>query len=232
MPRPRSVARHKGVDVLASGPHPIHGRPIARPSFLNFPQQQIQKKCIFITAICPYFGFVAKHQRLIGKLELYDGGGASGWKRTTPLEDPMRKALMMVATSLGVLLSKPVVSLAQTPDASIELSGGSVAAGIGYGWGHGTLIFKGRRYPVAVSGLSLASVGVAGYSAAGNVYGLRSLQDVNGVYASVAAEGTLVGGAGATAMENQNGVVINMTSTTEGLNLTLAAEGMKIALGE
>ena len=144
----------------------------------------------------------------------------------------MRKALMMVATSLGLLLSKPVVSLAQTPDASIELSGGSVAAGIGYGWGHGTLVFHGKRYPVTVSGLSLASVGVAGFSAAGNVYGLRSLHDIDGVYASVAAEGTLVGGAGATAMRNQNGVVINMTSTTEGLNLTLAAESVKVALSD
>jgi hypothetical protein len=144
----------------------------------------------------------------------------------------MRKALTVVGTSLGLLLSKPVVSLAQTPDATIELSGGSVAAGIGYGWGHGTLFFHGKRYPVTVSGLSLASVGVAGYSTAGTVYGLRSLQDIDGVYASVAAEGTLGGGAGATAMENQNGVVINMISRTEGLNLTLAAEGVKVAIAK
>jgi hypothetical protein len=47
----------------------------------------------------------------------------------------MRNALTVIGPSLGLLLSSPVASLAQTPDAIIELSGGSVAAGIGYSWG-------------------------------------------------------------------------------------------------
>jgi hypothetical protein len=33
-------------------------------------------------------------------------------------------------------------------------------------------------------------------------------------------------------MTNQSGVTIQMTSTSEGLNLTLAAEGVKIRLAE
>jgi hypothetical protein len=144
----------------------------------------------------------------------------------------MRNALTVIGTSLGLLLSNPVASLAQTPDAIIELSGGSVAAGIGYSWGHGTLIFQGKHYPIAVSGLSVATVGVVGYSASGEVYGLKSPRDINGVYTSVVAEGTFGGGAGATAMKNQHGVVIQMTSTTQGLNLTLAAEGAKVALAD
>jgi hypothetical protein len=91
----------------------------------------------------------------------------------------MRHALTVVGTSLGLPLSNPVASLAQTPDAIIELSGGSVAAGIGYSWGHGTLIFHGERYPIAVSGLSLATVGVVGYSASGEVVTLgRTLGDL------------------------------------------------------
>jgi hypothetical protein len=144
----------------------------------------------------------------------------------------MRNALTVIGTSLGLLLSNPVASVAQTPDAIIELSGGSVAAGIGYSWGHGTLIFQGKHYPIAVSGLSVATVGVVGYSASGEVYGLKSPRDINGVYTSVVAEGTFGGGAGATAMKNQHGVVIQMTSTTQGLNLTLAAEGAKLALAD
>ena len=144
----------------------------------------------------------------------------------------MRNALTVIGPSLGLLLSSPLASLAQTPDAIIELSGGSVAAGIGYSWGHGTLIFHGEHYPIAVSGLSLATVGVVGYSASGEVYGLKSPRDINGVYTSVVAEGTFGGGAGATAMKNQHGVVIQMTSTTQGLNLTLAAEGVKVALAD
>jgi hypothetical protein len=144
----------------------------------------------------------------------------------------MRNALTVIGPSLGLLLSSPVASLAQTPDAIIELSGGSVAAGIGYSWGHGTLIFHGEHYPIVVSGLSLATVGVVGYSASGEVYGLKSPRDINGVYTAVVAEGTLGVGAGATAMKNQHGVVFQMTSTTQGLNLTLAAEGVKVALAD
>jgi hypothetical protein len=144
----------------------------------------------------------------------------------------MRKMLVIVGTALGLLLSPVALSLAQTPDAIIELSGGSVAASIGFSWGSGTLIFQGKRYPLKVSGLALASVGATEYTGAGSVTGLKSPQDINGVYTAVAAGATLGGGGDVAAMQNQNGVVIHMTSTSEGLSLTLATEGVKIALGD
>ena len=143
----------------------------------------------------------------------------------------MRKTLIAVGMGLGLVLSQPVPSSAQTPDAVIELSGGSVAAGVGFSWGSGTLIFQGKRYPLKVSGLSLASVGVTEYTETGSVTGLKTAQDINGVYTAVAAGATLAGGGNVAAMENQNGVTIHMTATTVGLNLTLAAEGVQISLG-
>jgi len=114
----------------------------------------------------------------------------------------------------------------------IELSGGSVAAGIGYSWGNGTLIFQGKRYALSVSGVSLASVGAVEYTAAGSVEGLKTPQDINGVFTAVGAGATLGGGGNIAAMRNQNGVVIHLTSTTQGLSLSLAASGMKIALAD
>jgi len=144
----------------------------------------------------------------------------------------MRKILATVATGLALMLCQLTPSFAQAPDGVIELSGGAVAAGIGFSWGSGTLIFQGQRFPLKVNGLSLASVGVSSYTAAGSVTGLKTPQDVNGVYTSVAAGGTLGGGGTVAAMRNQNGVVIQMTSTTQGLSLTLAAEGVKIELAE
>ncbi|HKM74468.1 MAG TPA: hypothetical protein VJX94_31155, partial [Stellaceae bacterium] len=94
----------------------------------------------------------------------------------------------------------------------------------------GTLIFQGKHYPLKISGISLASVGVTDYTAAGSVEGLRTPQDINGVFTSVAAGATLGGGGNVAAMRNQNGVVIHLTSTTAGLSLSLAAEGLKISL--
>jgi hypothetical protein len=136
----------------------------------------------------------------------------------------------MLTIGLGLLLGHTVPTTAQVPDGVIELSGGSVAAGIGFSWGSGTLIFQGKRYPLNISGFALASVGITDYTAAGNVTGLRTAQDINGVFTSVAAGATLGGGGNIAAMRNQNGVVIQMTSTTAGLSLTLAAEGVKISI--
>jgi hypothetical protein len=142
----------------------------------------------------------------------------------------MKKLLTVPVLALCLLLAQLGLSSAQSPDAVIELSGGSVAIGIGYSWGSGTLIFQGKRYPLKVSGLSVASVGITDYTAAGSVEGLMSADQIAGVYTAVAAGGTLGGGGNIAAMKNQNGVVIHLTSTTQGLSLTLAAEGMKISL--
>lgn len=144
----------------------------------------------------------------------------------------MRKFFALLSVGVALLLANPLVSSAQVPDGVIELSGGSVAAGIGYSWGSGTLIFQGKRYPLKISGITLASVGVSDYTAAGSVEGLKRPQDINGVFTSVAAGATLGGGGSIAAMRNQNGVVIHLTSTTTGLSLTLAAQGLKISLVE
>jgi hypothetical protein len=144
----------------------------------------------------------------------------------------MRKTVAVLGLGLGLLLDHAVPASAQTPDAAIELSGGSVAAGVGFRWGSGTLIFQGKRYPLKVNGLSLVSVGVNQYSASGSVTGLRRVEDIDGVYVAASAGATVAGGAGATAMSNLNGVTIEMTSATEGLSLTLAGEGVQISLAQ
>jgi len=142
----------------------------------------------------------------------------------------MRKFFALLSVGVALLVANPPISSAQVPDGVIELSGGSVAAGIGYSWGSGTLIFQGKRYPLKISGIALVSVGISDYTAAGSVEGLRTAQDINGVFTSVSAGATLGGGGSIAAMRNQNGVVIHLTSTTTGLSLSLAAEGLKISL--
>jgi hypothetical protein len=67
----------------------------------------------------------------------------------------MRRLLALLSVGVALLLANPPVSSAQVPDGVIELSGGSIAAGIGYSWGSGTLIFQGNRYPLKISGISL-----------------------------------------------------------------------------
>src|SRR5258708_29477741 len=96
----------------------------------------------------------------------------------------MRKTVGVLGMGFGLLFGHAVPALAQAPDALIELSGGSVAAGVGFRWGSGTLTFQGKRYPLTVSGLALVSVGIDEYTAAGSVTGLKRVQDIDGAYAA------------------------------------------------
>jgi len=50
------------------------------------------------------------------------------------------------------------------------------------------------------------------------MFNLTKLEDFSGNYAAAGAEATVGGGAGATVMRNQNGVVIELMSTTQGAN--------------
>jgi hypothetical protein len=131
--------------------------------------------------------------------------------------------LLVVAVTTGIIR-------AEKPDATLELSGGSIAAGIGFSWGSGTLNYKGKSYPVSVNGLSLGKVGITGGSASGKVYHLRNLQDFNGHYNAGGAGMTVAGGRNVYAMTNQNGVKILITSTTTGVDLTLAGGGVDLQL--
>jgi len=118
----------------------------------------------------------------------------------------------------------------EKPDATLKLSEGQVALGIGWSWGKGTLNMNGKEHAFKVEGLSVVDVGISEAKAEGEVYHLKKLEDFNGTYSSAAAEGTMVKGAGAVAMKNAKGVVIYLMPKTEGVNLKFAIEGVKFTL--
>jgi hypothetical protein len=116
------------------------------------------------------------------------------------------------------------------PDGTVTLSGGSVAAGIGYVWGHGDLSYGGESHPFKISGLSIVDVGAASISASGHVYNLKKLADFSGNYVEVSAGVTVAGGGSAAYLKNENGVVIKLESTTVGLRFNLSGDGVKVTL--
>jgi hypothetical protein len=119
------------------------------------------------------------------------------------------------------------------PDATLRLSGGSFAAGIGFSWGSGTLTYKGKDYPVKVKGLSVGKVGITSASAYGEVFNLKSLQDFNGHY-DVGARGTrgvtLASGKAGTLMTNQAGVIVRISATQKGVNVNATGGGVDMQL--
>jgi hypothetical protein len=137
--------------------------------------------------------------------------------------------LVAVASVVSLLVGLALAQ-AKKPDASLTLTEGSVAVGLGFSWGKGTLAYQGKNYPVKVQGLSVGEVGVTRATGVGAVYNLKKIDDFDGNYVAAGAEATVAGGAGVTAMKNQNGVVIELKSTTQGANLKLAAEGLKLSV--
>src|SRR5262249_56684788 len=91
---------------------------------------------------------------------------------------------------VGAQTAAPKNAPPKKPDATLQLSEGSVAVGIGWSWGKGTLTYKGKKYPVKVEGLSVGEVGVTRATAVGSVRNLKQLPDFDGTYVAGGAEGT------------------------------------------
>jgi hypothetical protein len=123
----------------------------------------------------------------------------------------------------------PVAEDAQ-PDATLTLKGGSVAAGIGYTWGHGELEYHNGPHRFSIKGVSVVDVGATNFSASGHVYNLKRLEDFSGNYAAAGAGITVAGGGTAVYLKNEHGVVIKLIATDVGLKFNLSADGVHVAL--
>jgi hypothetical protein len=143
----------------------------------------------------------------------------------------------------AVLVSSAVVAAEGSPSAPVAdsaipsgyvwFNGGSVAIGIGYTWGHGTLYNSKdqKQYDFKLSGVSIADVGGAGITAEGEVYNLTKPSDINGNYSAVTAGLTIGAGGSIAYLKNDDtGVVIKLHSQTGGLRFNLSANGVHIAL--
>jgi hypothetical protein len=133
---------------------------------------------------------------------------------------------------LLLLISGLLAGVAQAApvDATLRLSGGSVAAGIGWSWGSGTLTYKGKDYPISVKGLSLGKVGITKATASGEIHNLKRLKDFDGNYTAASAGITLAGGRSAVTMKNQNGVRVRLISTNRGADITLGGSGVDLRI--
>lgn len=130
-------------------------------------------------------------------------------------------------------LSSFAVSVLPAPKVSgtVKMETKSVAAGIGFEWGHGTLtMYDGSTHKFKITGLSIIDVGIASASFSGEVYKLTDPQDLSGNYFAGEAGLVFAGGGSAVTMKNANDVVMQLKSKQKGLKLTLAPEGLKIKL--
>lgn len=113
---------------------------------------------------------------------------------------------------------------------TLTLTGDNVAFLVGYTWGNGTLNYEGTQRNFRITGLSALDVGATKIAATGKVYNLKRIEDFNGIYTAVSAGATAVGGGSVAYLRNNNGVYIELTAETKGVDLQLGADGVQLAL--
>ena len=144
----------------------------------------------------------------------------------------MNRILSVIVVFATLAFVPLLAGAAGTPDATLDISGSRGAVGVGYLKGNGTLHFQGQDYPVQVQGLTVGEVGGGTFTASGDVYNLRKLSDFDGNYVAASAGAALGGGSDGTAMQNQNGVVIKLRTTTQGADLNLSIDGFALKLAK
>jgi hypothetical protein len=113
---------------------------------------------------------------------------------------------------------------------SIKFETTSIAAGIGVTWGGGTFTFQGKQYPIQIQGLGVGTVGISTVSAVGDVFNLTNPSDVAGTYVGFTGGIAIAGGAKGILARNQNGVVLDIRATQQGVNLTIGTDGFTISM--
>jgi len=138
---------------------------------------------------------------------------------------------------IGNILSMWTIThvVAQEPDGTIKITRRSVSEAVGLSWGDGVLTFKGKEYAFTFEASGLLreiDPSITAAELSGQVFNLKDLQDFSGNYKIVRGAESVSGGGGFVEIRNQNGVIVNMVSTTAGHKITLGADGMTIKLKE
>jgi hypothetical protein len=135
--------------------------------------------------------------------------------------------------AVAVTTSVSFAAKESKPDATLRLSFSSVAIGVGFSSGTGTLSYSGKNYPIKVKGLSVGRVGVTNSSAYGEVFNLKNLHDFSGHY-DVNGAGTrgvtLGAGKTGTLMSNQAGVIVRISTTQNGVSVNATGGGVDLQL--
>ena len=106
----------------------------------------------------------------------------------------------------------------------------SVAVGVGYDWGGGTLSYRGHTYHFTVRGVTVAAVGFSRIVGHGMVRNLHRIEDFSGTYAASTGEVTAGRGIAGQALVNGQGVRITITDVTRGAELSGSADGIQLEI--
>jgi hypothetical protein len=131
----------------------------------------------------------------------------------------------------GLLVTGILPTAAQAETGAVRVvftKGGFI---VGVGGGEGVLTFRGHHYRFNVSGMSVGfTIGASTTKFTGQALNLKSPGDIQGTYAVIGAGGALAAGAGGVQLQNEKGVILQLTGAKVGVELSAAVGGVTIAL--
>ena len=143
----------------------------------------------------------------------------------------MYRRRSVVVALFGLLTSAAVATpaLAEVGAVSVVFTKGGFVVGVG--GGQGVLVFRGKRYPFTVSGMSVGfTIGASTTKFTGRALNLRSPGDLAGSYAAGGAGGAIAAGAGGVQLQNANGVILQLSGPKVGLEASAAVGGVTITM--
>jgi hypothetical protein len=138
------------------------------------------------------------------------------------------KFAFAVIGTAAVLVSATVPSSAETGSVRFRITKAGFIFGVG--GGSGVLRFKGKNYPLRVSGISAGTIGVSHMDLVGTASHLRTPADIAGTYSAGSASVAVAGGAKIARLQNANGVVLEVHGAQVGFEASLNLGGVTVAL--
>ena len=134
------------------------------------------------------------------------------------------------AALLLLFAAGPVTpSHAETGAVSVVFTKGGFIVGVGAG--SGVLVFKGKRYPFKVGGMSVGfTVGASTTKLTGHALNLKSPSDIQGSYAVLGAGAAVAEGAGGVQLQNEKGVILQLAGAKVGAEVSAAVGGVTVTL--
>jgi hypothetical protein len=157
-------------------------------------------------------------------------------KDTKPAQKRIKEKVMRkFCSSLALVALLTVVAGISTPShaetgqvAVIFTKGGFI---VGVGGGEGVLVFRGKRYPFTVSGMSVGfTIGASTTRFVGRALNLRGPASIEGAYSGIGAGGAVAAGAGGVQLQNANGVILQLSGPKVGAEVSAAVGGVTIRL--
>ena len=143
----------------------------------------------------------------------------------------MRKVTIgaILIASIAATIGVGTPSRADTGQVAVVFTKGGFIVGVG--GGEGVLLYRGKKYPFTVSGMSVGlTIGASTTKFVGRALNLKGPTSIEGSYAVGGAGGAVAAGAGAVQLQNANGVILQLSGPRVGAEVSAAVGGVTIRL--